>query len=125
MKARYDDKFQESIANYLRGLSPESRAKAIEDIRAIISEAVFGLDEDAHACPRCGGKDLVKNGHTAAGSQRYKCKECGSVFASSGGRIFGLTKLPQDVWMKYAECFVSGISTYKTAALLGVSQPTS
>jgi hypothetical protein len=41
------------------------------------------------------------------------------------GRIFGLTKLPEDVWMKYTECFVSGMSTYKAAALLGVSQPTS
>lgn len=41
------------------------------------------------------------------------------------GRIFGLTKLPEDVWMKYAECFVSGMSTYKAAAILGVSQPTS
>ena len=125
MKVSYADRFQESIADYLSSLPPESRARAIEDIRAIISEAVFGLGEDASVCPRCGGSDLVKNGHTAAGTQRYKCKGCGCVFASCGGRIFGLTKLPLNIWMKYAECFVSGVSTYKAAALLDVSQPTS
>lgn len=32
-------------------------------------------------CPECGSKRLVKNGKTQAGSQVWKCKDCGKRFA--------------------------------------------
>jgi len=28
------------------------------------------------ACPHCGQNDLVKNGHSENGTQRYRCKAC-------------------------------------------------
>jgi IS1 family transposase/DNA-directed RNA polymerase subunit RPC12/RpoP len=31
-------------------------------------------------CRYCSSKDLVKNGHSKAGMQRYKCKDCGRAF---------------------------------------------
>lgn len=32
------------------------------------------------ACPNCQGEDLVKNGHSENGTQRYRCKNCGKSF---------------------------------------------
>ena len=29
------------------------------------------------SCHECGSTNIVRNGHNAAGSQRYKCKACG------------------------------------------------
>jgi transposase-like protein len=35
-------------------------------------------------CPRCSSSEKqVKNGHTAAGSQLYKCKNCGRKYTPS------------------------------------------
>ncbi|NJK82934.1 MAG: IS1 family transposase, partial [Saprospiraceae bacterium] len=31
-------------------------------------------------CPSCSGADLVKNGHSENGMQRYRCKGCGKSF---------------------------------------------
>ena len=32
------------------------------------------------ACPSCNGDDLVKNGHSENGTQRYRCKHCRKSF---------------------------------------------
>jgi len=31
-------------------------------------------------CPHCGSLNLVKHTPTAAGSLRYRCKDCGKVY---------------------------------------------
>ena len=31
-------------------------------------------------CPRCGSKNVMKNGHAHSGKQNFKCKECASQF---------------------------------------------
>lgn len=31
-----------------------------------------------HTCRKCGSTDIVKNGHSAGGSQQYHCKNCGA-----------------------------------------------
>ena len=31
-------------------------------------------------CRHCGSDDLVKNGHSENGTQRYRCNECGKSF---------------------------------------------
>ena len=31
-------------------------------------------------CPSCHGEDLVKNGHSENGRQRYRCKQCRRSF---------------------------------------------
>ncbi|MGH2541540.1 MAG: IS1/IS1595 family N-terminal zinc-binding domain-containing protein [Ardenticatenaceae bacterium] len=32
----------------------------------------------SYRCRRCASPDIVKNGHTAAGKQKYHCKRCGT-----------------------------------------------
>jgi len=34
--------------------------------------------QTTHTCRKCGSADLVKNGHSASGSQQYHCKNCGA-----------------------------------------------
>ncbi len=31
-------------------------------------------------CPKCNGRDIVKNGHSKKGTQRYFCKKCKRSF---------------------------------------------
>lgn len=38
-------------------------------------------------CVRCGSKEVVKNGHSKDGQQRYKCKECGRSYGDEDRRV--------------------------------------
>ncbi len=31
-----------------------------------------------HSCPKCGGDNLVRNGHDYKGAQKYHCHDCQS-----------------------------------------------
>ena len=42
----------------------------------------FGDVKHQEACPRCGAHHIKKNGTTAQGKQRYRCKKCGRQFLS-------------------------------------------
>ncbi|MCS4177689.1 transposase-like protein [Salinibacter ruber] len=33
--------------------------------------------KETHECRECGSSNIVKNGHSASGSQQYHCKDCG------------------------------------------------
>ena len=33
--------------------------------------------QTTHECRECGSSGIVKNGHSASGSQQYHCKNCG------------------------------------------------
>jgi IS1 family transposase/transposase-like protein len=34
--------------------------------------------KETHECRECGSSNIVKNGHSASGSQQYHCKDCGA-----------------------------------------------
>jgi len=38
-------------------------------------------------CPECGGKYVKRDGKTAGGEQRYKCKFCASSFTVEQQRV--------------------------------------
>ena len=33
-------------------------------------------------CPQCGGVEVIKNGRTSGGKQRFQCRLCGRTFVS-------------------------------------------
>ena len=52
------------------------------------------------SCPACGGRS-VKDGHNAAGLQKYRCVGCGLAFNSATGTIFENRKLPVSAWSDF------------------------
>ena len=34
--------------------------------------------QETYECRECGSSNIVKNGHSASGSQQYHCKDCGA-----------------------------------------------
>jgi transposase-like protein len=121
------DRFTDEITAFFRGIPAKDREQAISAIRDILDRELFDCcSEDLDpACPACGCEDYVRNGHTAAGTQRYRCSRCGKTFAFRDvGRILLNTKLPHETWMRYAECFVDGLTCPKVAIRLGVTPKT-
>lgn len=53
------------------------------------------------SCPFCNSIQIVKNGHTLNGIQRYMCKHCRKRFNSLSGTIFDSKKIPISEWIEY------------------------
>ena len=48
----------------------------------------------------------MKKGKSKNGEQRYLCQDCGRTFGMGSGHILGTSRLPKEIWMANAECFV-------------------
>jgi len=68
-------------------------------------------------CKRCGSEEQVKNGFMK-GLQRYRCKACGLDLTETPPR-----GMPLQIKLTAVLLHVSGLSTNRTAKLLGVSTP--
>jgi len=55
----------------------------------------------ATCCRHCGSEQFVKNGKTAYGLFRYKCKVCGKSFTLLTNTIFDSHKISISEWMGY------------------------
>ena len=69
-------------------------------------------------CPRCHAQKLqIKDGRTPAGSQRYKCKQCGRRYTPS-------PKEPgydEEVRLQALTLYLEGISLREVARILSVN----
>ena len=58
-------------------LDDDERRRAIEALRSIVYEDMFGTgsrEPPTDACVRCGSIGIVRRGHTGSGNQRWYCK---------------------------------------------------
>lgn len=80
----------------------------------------FAKDIDffnAYTCTRCPwcAEAVVKNGFTAKGLQKYRCKTCGKISTPVTGTIFDDAKLPATAW---ADFIYQALSFQSTSAMV-------
>ena len=74
------------------------------------------LRERPILCPACGSSDYIKDGHTANGTERYFCKECGHTFLLVSKSIFNSMKIDFDILARYVQLMSFNLlSCMKTA----------
>lgn len=73
------------------------------------------------ACPHCGSIGTVRTGKTAAGTQRYICKDCKKTFTPKTNTIFSNSNLDQGQWYKIFKGIVERVSLQKIAEDIGMS----
>lgn len=118
---------EEAISSMLSSCGPEDRISLIESLRSILdSEMVRTQIEPLEMrCPACQSFRLIQYGKTHAGTQRYQCKDCGTVRCQiDTGLIMGTTKLSYDQWMAYAECFVDHLPSSRVCEKVKVCPKT-
>ena len=71
-------------------------------------------------CPHCYRPEVVCNGKTPAGVQRYLCKNCGKTFTATTKTVFAHAKRPELV-AQYLECMEQQLSLRKAARQCGIS----
>jgi len=70
-------------------------------------------------CKGCGSTKLIKNGKNKLGTQRHKCKECGSTTIDGDMRLkHGLEKR-----LKVINMYLEGVGIRSIERLEGVSNP--
>lgn len=52
-------------------------------------------------CPHCGSKRYVKNGFNPKHRQKYRCKDCRSVFMATTGTLFSHSRTTFDMWSTF------------------------
>ncbi|OXN00415.1 IS1595 family transposase [Bifidobacterium vansinderenii] len=116
-------KLVSGVRDGLALLDDDERRRAIEALRSIVYEDMFGTGSQelpSSACTRCGSIAVQKYGRTPAGKQRWYCKDCKRTFTATTGRVLGMSKLPDDVWMRFIESFISRDSLRDCADKCGV-----
>ena len=81
--------------------------------------------KNGRVCPNCSSVEkIVRFGKTKGGVQRYKCNNCGQTFVASTNSVISKTHYGLDVWEKYIECMLQGLSVRKSAEICGIHRNT-
>jgi hypothetical protein len=67
-------------------------------------------------CNTCASTQLVKNGRSRHGHQRYRCKNCGTTFGDLDRRL-----VPQELKESALRHYAEGVGLRATERLVGVS----
>jgi len=75
-------------------------------------------------CPHCGAVDVSKNRKRPDGRQTYVCKQCGKYFNVSSNSITSYSHKGFDIWSRFIECMMQGLSLRKIAEICGIHRNT-
>lgn len=98
--------------------------KAFLDVRRNQSDSLPEIDQplSQDECIYCGSTNIIKNGHSAKGRQRYLCKDCQKTFTAITKSFFEHTRLSYTQWVKFLECEMIGSTLKETAYQIGISK---
>lgn len=94
----------EELHQILSGLSPEEQKALFEKLRQTYGDTPTpqphpnptSTTSKVYCCIKCGSVNYKKNGVTAKGLQRYRCKDCGASFSENYGDSLRYTHLSED-----------------------------
>lgn len=116
----------EDFKIYYLGLSDEQKKEVVSSLLAM-GEEQSQMNSPTHKplrCPHCEHDDIVGNGKTSKGVQRYRCKGCLKFFSSTTGKMwYHIHK--KDLIGAYLHCLLSGYSLRRSAKEVGISEQTS
>ena len=124
------DAITNEIISKIQSLPKAEARKVIDAIKSLklfdasfsdfITEKRFGTGV---FCPRCNSKKVRKNGFNKT-MQRFFCADCNKSFSASTNTITHSSKKTLEIWQKYVDCMISGLSVRKSAAICGICKDT-
>ena len=122
----------EELQQILSGLSPEEQKALFEKLRQTYGDTPTpqpqpkstSLTSKVYCCIKCGSVNYKKNGVTAKGLQRYRCKDCNSSWSENYGDSLRYTHLSEDTWKEMLRGFVEELSISKIAKNCDLSTKT-
>ena len=122
----------EELQQILSGLSPEEQKALFEKLRQTYGDTPTpqlhpkptSSTSKVYCCIKCGSVNYKKNGVTAKGLQRYRCKDCNSSWSENYGDSLRYTHLSEDTWKEMLRGFVEELSISKIAKNCDLSTKT-
>lgn len=110
----------------MKNLTDEEIAKLFSEVEVEKSARSKGGEQEKKiiACPHCGSVATVKSGKTAAGTQRYQCKDCRRTFTLETKTIFSNSNLDEGQWYTLFKGIINRQSLQRIADEMGVSTKT-
>jgi len=75
-------------------------------------------------CPHCGSVRFVKNGFNPHKRQKYRCKDCHSVFMATTGTLFTHSQSTFDVWSSFIAGELNSLTLHQQSVATGKSVTT-
>lgn len=104
--------------------------EAVDERRSREEVGVGTLTEAAAAYrpdpgrPECGAEGVWRNGSTAAGVSRWRCRYCGRRFTSPTGTVLEHCRKPLPVWISFIRLMRRNVPVECAAELCGVPHKT-
>ena len=124
------DAITNEIISKIQSLPKAEARKVIDAIKSLkLFDASFSdfITENRFStgvfCPRCNSKKVRKNGFNKT-MQRFFCADCNKSFSVSTNTITHSSKKTLEIWQKYVDCMISGLSVRKSAAICGICKDT-
>ena len=105
----------------LRNILVQSRDSSTDDIDDYVEKNRFS---NGRVCVYCGSVHVVRNGHRKDGTQRYLCRDCNRSFVVNANSVTANTRKDLEVWKKYIDCMMNGLSVRKSAEICGIHRNT-
>ena len=68
------------------------------------------IESHVQRCPHCGSVHFVKNGFNPKHRQKYRCKDCRSVFMATTGTMFTHSRTSFNTWSTFIPCELNGLT---------------
>lgn len=106
----------EFLSGYITSLLKE---KVIDDLDNHVN-----LDGNLKCCPKCGSVHFVKNGFNPSKRQKYRCKECGSIFLSTTNSLFSRSRISYNDWTSFIAGEINGLTLLQQSVSISRSVTT-
>lgn len=117
----------------LDNILPDELEKTINFLQSILGTTMkdkstisklVNRENNNHCCPYCKSINIIKNGYSKKGTQRYKCKKCLLRFCDTTNTMSNNSKQNYETWKEFFCCMIDQLSIRKTAAKLGLNKNT-
>lgn len=75
-------------------------------------------------CPHCGSVHFVKNGFNPHHRQKYRCKDCRSVFMATTGTLFTHSRTTFETWSNFIAGELNSLTLTQQSVNTGLSRTT-
>jgi transposase-like protein len=82
------------------------------------------LNPHIECCPICGSTHFVKNGFNPHHRQKYRCKDCHSVFMATTGTLFTHSKTGFEQWAVLIASELNGLTLEAESVMTGLTKTT-
>ena len=118
----------EELQAIIETLSDDEKRQLLNRLQQNIKEEPkmqpTSTSTDVGCCVKCGSVSIKKNGKSANGTPRFRCKDCGASWIDTSGYSIKYTHLSDWTWKEMLRGFVEELSIPKIALNVGCSTKT-